>query len=257
VQNLKRSTRLFHGTFALAKKMGAARFLALVQSMILTYLGHSTFQISANGVNIVLDPFISPNPLAAGIDLKSIKADYILISHGHQDHVADVEQLASIHNSTVVACYELAMYYGAKGIAYHPMNIGGAKDFGSFKVKCVNAVHSSVLADGTYGGSAMGFVISFGNKHIYYSGDTALHMDMQLIKSQFSLSAAILCVGDNFTMGADDAIIAAGFVGCKNIIGMHFDTFPYIKVNHESVISKFENAGLSMTLPVPGQQIEI
>ncbi len=225
--------------------------------MILTYLGHSTFQISANGVNIVLDPFISPNPLAAGIDLKSIKADYILISHGHQDHVADTEQLASINNSTVVACYEIAVYYGAKGIAHHPMNIGGTKDFGSFRVKCVNAIHSSVLHDGTYGGSAMGFVISFGDKHIYYSGDTALHMDMQLIKSQFNLTAAILCVGDNFTMGAEDAMIAAEFVGCKNIIGMHFDTFPYIKIDHKSIVSKFEDAGLRITLPSIGQEIEI
>jgi L-ascorbate metabolism protein UlaG (beta-lactamase superfamily) len=225
--------------------------------MTISYLGHSTFQISANGVNIVLDPFITPNPLAAGIDLKSLKADYILVSHGHHDHVADLEQLANNNKSTVVASYEIAVYYGEKGIAHHPMNIGGTKDFGSFKVKCVNAVHSSVLPDGTYGGSAMGFVISFGDQHVYYSGDTALHLDMQLIKNQFNLTAAILCVGDNFTMGADDAIIAAGFVGCKNIIGMHFDTFPYIKINHESIISKFENAGLRITLPAIGQSVEI
>jgi L-ascorbate metabolism protein UlaG (beta-lactamase superfamily) len=225
--------------------------------MKLTYFGHSTFQLSANGVNIVLDPFISPNPLAAAINLNSIQADYILISHGHQDHVADVEQLAVNNQCIVVAAYEIATYYGSKGIAYHPMNIGGTKDFGSFKVKCVNAVHSSLLPDGTYGGNPMGFVISFGDKHIYYSGDTALHMDMQLIKSQFNLTAAILCIGDNFTMGADDAMVAAEFVGCKNIIGMHFDTFPYIKVDHESIVSKFEDAGLRMTLPAPGQQIEI
>lgn len=214
-----------------------------------TYLGHSSFLIEINGAKIIFDPFISPNPLASGIALNDLRCDYVFVSHGHFDHVADVETIARNSNAIIVANYEIATYFGEKNLRYHPMNIGGQWDFGQFKVKAVNAVHSSVLPDGTYGGSPIGFIVSGGGKSFYYSGDTALTLDMQLIANFQSVDRAFLCLGDNFTMGPEDALIAAQFIKCDTITGMHFDTFPYIKISHDDVIAQFEKAGKSLTLP--------
>lgn len=210
-----------------------------------------------DGVTLILDPFISPNPMASAIDVAELRADFVLLSHGHQDHVVDAELIAKNSDATIVAAFEIASYYGAKGLKYHPMNIGGTKDFGTWKVKAVNAVHSSVLPDGTYAGNPMGWLITIGGKTLYFSGDTALTMDMQLIPMWAKLDAAILCMGDNFTMGIDDAVLAAEFVKCNNIVGMHFDTFPYIKINHEDAIASFKKSGKTLHLPAIGESIEI
>lgn len=222
-----------------------------------TYYGHSTFLLELENARILFDPFISPNELAKGIDINSIKCDYILLSHGHGDHVADVEVIAKNNDATIVAIYELASYYGAKNYKHHPMNTGGRWDFGKFSVKVVNAVHSSVLPDGTYCGHPVGFIITEGTKSVYYSGDTALHMDMQLIGNYHKLDRAFLCMGDNFTMGVDDAIIAADFIQCNKITGMHFDTFPYIKIDHQKTIQKFDESGKTLVLPEIGKTYEV
>ncbi|MEY3398053.1 MAG: hypothetical protein RL220_647 [Bacteroidota bacterium] len=225
--------------------------------MKITYYGHSCFGIESGEIKLIFDPFISPNELAKSIDVNTIKADFVLLSHGHGDHVADVETIASANGSTVVAAYEIASYYGAKGLKYHPMNIGGRWDFGKWKVKAVNAVHSSVFNDGTYAGNPMGFVIEIEGKRFYYSGDTALHMDMQLIGKMHKPDFAFLCMGDNFTMGPEDALVAAEYIQCSNIIGMHFDTFPYIRIDHQKTISNFEAAGVKLMLPSIGQSWEL
>lgn len=222
-----------------------------------TYLGHSSFLVEINGIKIVFDPFISPNDLAKSIDVNSIKCDYVLVSHGHSDHVADVETIARNNDAVVVGAYELAAYYGGKGLKHHPMNIGGRWDFGKFNVKTTNAVHSSVLPDGTYAGNPLGFVVNSGEETFYYSGDTALTLDMQLIGKQHNLDAAFLCLGDNFTMGVDDALIAAEYINCKEIVGMHFDTFPYIRINHETAIKKFNDKGYNLTLPALELETEL
>ncbi len=226
-------------------------------TMNYTYFGHSSFLVEINGIRIVFDPFITPNDLAKSIDVNSIKCDYVLVSHGHGDHVADVETIARNNDAVVVAAYEIASYYGGKGLKHHPMNIGGRWDFGKFNVKAVNAVHSSVLPDGTYAANPMGFIVTSGNESFYYSGDTALTMDMQLIGNYYKPDFAFLCLGDNFTMGVDDAVIAADFIQCNRIVGMHFDTFPYIKINHETAIKKFADKGKTLSLPDIGINIEL
>lgn len=225
--------------------------------MKVTYYGHSCFSIEVGGKVLILDPFITPNELAKSIDVNSIKADFVLLSHGHGDHVADAETIARNNDATIVSTYEIATYYSAKNLKYHPMNIGGSWDFGHFKVKCVNAVHSSVFPDGTYAGNPMGFVISVGDKHLYYSGDTALTYDMKLIAEDFALSAALLCMGDNFTMGIQDAVKAAQFVNAKRVVAMHFDTFPYIKIDHAKAAQLFQEKGIELIFPEIGQSIEL
>lgn len=225
--------------------------------MKVTFYGHSCFGVETDGVSLLFDPFITPNELAKAIDVATIKADYILISHGHSDHVADAETIARQTGATIVAAYEIASYYGGKGLKYHPMNLGGKWDFGKFSVKAVNAVHSSVLPDGTYAGNPMGFVVQSSQDSFYYSGDTALHMDMKLIGEKNPPDTAFLCMGDNFTMGVEDACTASQYVNCKKVVGMHIDTFPYIRIDHEKAIKTFDAAGKKLVLPEIGQTFEI
>ncbi len=222
-----------------------------------TYYGHSSFMVEIDGVRIVFDPYISPNELAKAVDVNSIKCDYVMLSHGHFDHVADAELITRNNDATIISNFEIATYFGGKKLKYHPMNVGGQWDFGKFKVKLVNAVHSSVLPDGTYGGASVGFVVSGEGKSFYYSGDTALHLDMQLIGTYQKLERALLCVGDNFTMGIEDALIAAEFVKCNNITAMHIDTFPYIRIDHIRSVEKFAKAGMTLTLPEIGKTYDM
>ena len=226
--------------------------------MQITFYGHSCFAVTLKGGDqLVFDPFITPNEAAKAIDINSVKGNYVFLSHGHFDHVADAETVARNNDATVVSAYEIASYYGGKGLKYHPMNIGGKWDFGKFRAKAVNAVHSSVLPDGTYAGNPMGFVFEENNVRFYYSGDTALHADMQLIGQLNPCSLAFLCLGDNFTMGIEEAIIAAQYVKATTVVGMHFDTFPYIKINHEKAVEAFAKAGIRLILPEIGQTFEV
>jgi L-ascorbate metabolism protein UlaG (beta-lactamase superfamily) len=227
--------------------------------MKVTYCGHSCFQLEVEGTKILFDPFITPNPKTKGkVDAGKVEADYILVSHGHQDHVADAVSIAKRTGATVVSNFEITSWFETKGITkVHPMNIGGSVNLPFGKVKYVTAIHSSVLPDGTYGGNPGGFVIDFGDLCIYYAGDTALTLDMQLLAQQFEINHAFLPIGDNFTMGVDDAITASEFVKCKSVIGMHYDTFPYIVIDKADAISKFESAGANLTLMEIGETIEL
>ncbi|MCX6295728.1 MAG: metal-dependent hydrolase [Bacteroidetes bacterium] len=217
--------------------------------MNITYFGHSCFGVEVNGKHILFDPFISPNELAVNIDISSVKADFILVSHGHEDHIADVVSIAKRTNAKVVCNYEISVWLNKKGVATtHPMNIGGKWKFDFGNVKCVAAAHSSSLPDGTYGGNPMGFIIESAEGNFYYAGDTALTYDMKLIGDYRRIDFAFLPIGDNFTMGVDNAIIASEFIRCDKIIGMHYDTFGYIKIDKELAVSKFENAGNELIL---------
>jgi L-ascorbate metabolism protein UlaG (beta-lactamase superfamily) len=220
-----------------------------------TYYGHSCFGIEMQGKHILFDPFISGNELANDIDIRSIRPDYILLSHGHSDHVADAITIAKQSDATIIAAYEVAVWAGNQGVKYHPMNIGGKWNFDFGTVKSVVAIHSSVLPDGTYGGNPMGFVLTSGDTSFYYSGDTALTLDMQLIPKYKPLSFAVLCIGDNFTMGPEDAMEAAKMIGCKTIMGVHFNTFGYIKIDKEITIKSFNSNGLNLILPEIGESI--
>ena len=217
--------------------------------MNITYYGHSCFGIEVNGKDILFDPFISPNVLAKDINTNTIKADYIMVSHGHEDHIADVISIAKRTGAKVVCNYEIHTWFNKHGITNtHPMNIGGKWKFDFGNVKCVVAVHSSSLPDGSYGGNPMGFIIESSESNFYYAGDTALTYDMKLIGDYRNVNLAFLPIGDNFTMGIDNAIIAAEFIKCDKIIGMHYDTFGFIKVDKEEATRKFANAGRELIL---------
>jgi L-ascorbate metabolism protein UlaG (beta-lactamase superfamily) len=227
--------------------------------MQVTYYGHSCFSVKINGKDALFDPFISGNPLAEHIDVNSVKADYILVSHGHEDHVADLVSIAKRTGAKVVCSFEIHLWLNKQGVLNtHPMNVGGAWTFDDFaKVKCVTAIHSSSLPDGTYGGPAMGFIIESSQGSFYYSGDTALTYDMKLIGDYRKIDFALLPIGDNFTMSADNAIIACDFIKCNKVIGLHYDTFGYIVLDHDEVLKKFQLADKQLFLPKIGETIEI
>lgn len=226
--------------------------------MKITFLGHASLLIETLGKKLIVDPFISPNELAKGIDIEKLQADYILITHGHQDHVIDVEAIAKNTKAKIISNFEIVSYYGEKGFKGHPMNHGGKFNFDFGTLKYVNAVHSSVLPDGTYGGNPGGFVLWNEEGSIYIAGDTALTLDMKLIPITCpDLDLAILPIGDNFTMGVDDAKIAAQYVECNSIMGYHYDTFPPIKINSEEAIHHFKQSEKTLLLPEIGETIDL
>jgi L-ascorbate metabolism protein UlaG (beta-lactamase superfamily) len=217
--------------------------------MKVTYYGHACFAVEIGGKHLLFDPFITHNPLAKAIDIKKILADYILISHGHDDHLDDAVKIAKNTNATVIGNYEVVNWLGKKGASnVHPLNPGGSFNFGPGKAKLVNAIHSSSMPDGTYGGCAGGFVIESAEGNFYYSGDTALTYDMKLISEVTKLKFVVFCIGGNFTMDVDDAIRAAAMVQCEEIIGVHYDTWPPIKIDHVAAIEKFKAKGQTLHL---------
>lgn len=225
--------------------------------MKVIYYGHSCFSVLVGGKTLLFDPFITGNPLAKAADAKKIPADYILVSHGHEDHMADAVDIAKRTGALVIANYEVALWLNAKGAPnIHPMNHGGGFNFPFGRVKFVNAVHSSTMPDGANGGNAGGFVVESADGNFYYSGDTALTQDMKLIGESTKLKFAALCIGDNFTMGAADAVKAAEFIRCNEILGVHYDTFPPIEIDHTAAKKIFQAAGRTLHLPRPGESVE-
>jgi L-ascorbate metabolism protein UlaG (beta-lactamase superfamily) len=226
--------------------------------MKITFYGHNSLGIQISEMHILVDPFISGNDLAKEkIDIFKLKADYILLTHAHQDHSLDAEAIAKNTGATIVSNFEITSYYEAKGINVHPMNLGGSWDFEFGNVKYVNAIHTSSFPDGSYGGQPGGFVIEGEHKNIYIAGDTALTMDMKLIPMLTKLDLAILPIGDNFTMGIADAILASDFVQCDKVLGVHYDTFGYIEIDHEEAKRKFYDAGKDLMLLEIGESIEL
>jgi len=216
--------------------------------MKITFLGHACLSIELAGINIIVDPFVTGNSLAKDIDINSLKADYILITHAHQDHILDVESIAKRTGAKVVSNYEIVTHYGNLGIDGHPMNHGGSWQFDFGRLTYTNAIHTSSFPDGTYGGQPGGFILETKEGNVYIAGDTALTMDMKLVPLQTKLDLAILPIGDNFTMGIDSAVIAADFIQCSNILGYHYDTFGYIEIDHNAARNKFSEAGKELHL---------
>lgn len=226
--------------------------------MKITFYGQSCLGLQIGDINVLVDPFITGNDLAKDkVDINELKADYILLTHAHQDHTLDAEAIAKNTEAVIVSNFEIANYYEEKGIEVHPMNHGGSWDFEFGKLKYVNAIHTSSFADGQFGGQPGGFVIEGEHKNIYIAGDTALTMDMKLIPMQTKLDLAVLPIGDNFTMGVDDAIIASDFVECDKVLGCHYDTFGYIEIDHEEAKKKFYEKGKDLMLLDIGKSIEI
>lgn len=225
--------------------------------MKVTYYGHSSFSIEINGKTILVDPFISPNPQAAHIDINTLNVDYILITHAHYDHVMDVEALAKRTNATIISNHEIVTYYEKSGFKGHGMNHGGSWNFDFGKIKMVNAVHSSSFPDGANGGNPAGYVLQSDNKTIYIAGDTALTMDMKLIPLFFKLDLAILPIGGNFTMDVEEAVVAADFVECGHVLGVHYDTAPLIAIDKEAAKNKFSAKGKNLTLLGIGESLTV
>ncbi|WP_299547704.1 metal-dependent hydrolase [Seonamhaeicola sp.] len=225
--------------------------------MKITFLGHASLAIHVQGIDILVDPFITGNSKASNINIEALKADYILVTHAHQDHILDVEAIAKHNGSKIISNYEIVTHYNNLGIEGHPMNHGGQWDFDFGTVKYVNAIHTSSFPDGSYGGQPGGFVIEGEHKNIYIAGDTALTFDMKLIPMQTKLDLAILPIGDNFTMGIEDAIIASDFIECDKILGYHYDTFGYIEIDHDAAKRKFFEKGKDLMLLDIGAFIEL
>jgi L-ascorbate metabolism protein UlaG (beta-lactamase superfamily) len=218
--------------------------------MKVTYYGHSCFLIETQGKKLLIDPFITGNDLAKNIDIDGIRADYILLTHAHNDHTADVERVHKNNSSAkLIGAYEVVTYFSDKGIEGRGMNPGGKARFDFGTLKLVTAIHSSSFKDGTYGGNPTGIVIWNDEGCFYCAGDTALTMDMQLIPMTCPpLSFAILPIGDNFTMGYEDAALAAEFIRCDNIIGCHYDTFGFIKIDKDHAKNAFSARGKTLHL---------
>ena len=222
--------------------------------MKVTYYGHSCFAAHVANQTLLFDPFITGNELAKAVDVKKVPADYILISHAHEDHLADAADIAKRTGATIVSNYEIAVWFSKQGLPKtHPLNHGGGWKFDFGRVKFVNAIHSSSLPDGAYGGNPGGFVVESAEGNFYYSGDTALTMDMKLIGESTRLTFAALCIGDNFTMGIDDAIKAAEFVRCPEVLGLHYNTFPPIRIDAPAAFEKFKTARQHLHLLAPGE----
>jgi len=226
--------------------------------MKVRYYGQSCFGIEVGGKHLLFDPFISGNPLAKAIKIDEIPCDFMLISHGHLDHILDAEAIAKRTNCLVIGSYEVMDWLEKKGLKNtHKMNTGGGWQFDFGYVKCVNAIHSSVMPDGTYGGNPMGFVIESEDGVFYFAGDTALTLDMQLIPMICDqLDFAILPIGSNFTMDYRDAIVASDFIQCSTIIGCHYDTFDLIKIDHAEAQSAFVEEEKELILLEIGEDLE-
>ena len=222
------------------------------------YYGHACFAVEACGKTLLFDPFITPNPLAKGIDISRVTADFILVSHGHGDHIADVLDIAKRTGALIITSYEVGTWFEAKGVKnVQAMNHGGAAKMDFGRVKLTSAIHSSSMPDGSYGGNPCGFVVESSDGNFYYSGDTALTSDMKLVGELTKLSFAVFPIGDFFTMGIEDAVRAADFVGVSKFIGVHYDTFPPIKIDHKAALETARSAGKELLLPAIGETIEV
>ncbi len=226
--------------------------------MQFSFYGHSSFLVEVKGIKILFDPFFTGNPLAVSIDVNRVEADYIFLSHGHGDHSADIVSIAKRTGATVVAAAEIAGWLQKQGIEkVHPVNHGGPVQFSFGKARAVNAVHSSSLPDGTYAGNPLGFVFTTTEGDFYFAGDTGLTLDMQLIPLWAKLQFAVLPIGGNFTMDVQDAIYAADFIKCNTIIGVHYNTFGYIKIDTDQAKQDFASSGKTLLLPEVGETIEV
>jgi L-ascorbate metabolism protein UlaG (beta-lactamase superfamily) len=238
--------------------------------MTLTYFGHSCFLVEIDGHRLLFDPFISPNPKASAIDLNSLQADFVLLSHGHVDHIADAEAILKQTGAVLISNYEVVEWFKSKGIEKGVgMNIGGSYSLplesrsdkkespAAGKVKMFQAIHSSSMPDGAYGGAPAGFIVEIGEHCFYYSGDTALTLDMKLIGDQHDLDFAVLPIGDHFTMGAVDAALAAAYTGAGRVVGVHYDTFSPIEIDHAAAHRAFDTMDVELLLPAIGESIEL
>lgn len=221
-----------------------------------TYFGHACFLVEIAGKKILFDPFITGNDLAKHIDIYTIEADYILVSHGHADHIMDLLKIAHNTKALVISNAEITDWVVKQGYDHvHPMNFG-SKDFDFGKLHFVPAAHSSSLPDGSYGGNPGGFIVKTDDFSFYFAGDTSLTAEMTMIPYYGKLNVAILPIGGNFTMDVADATQASDLIKCDQIIGVHYDTFGYIVVDKEDALEKFKSKDKILYLPAIGESLD-
>ena len=226
----------------------------------LKYHGHACFSMAADGHRVIMDPFITGNPQAVE-ELCDIDVDVVLISHAHSDHLGDGIELAQQCGALLLATYEVALYCGRQGVEeVRPMHIGGRADLGFATVQLTVAHHSSsIVTDDSIQmlGAPCGFIVTMGGNRLYYPGDTALCADMELLGRLNDFDVATIPIGDTFTMGMEDGIIAAQLIGAKLNIPMHFDTFPVIAADPHEFVRRLGDEGLSGRVMEPGEEIEL
>jgi L-ascorbate metabolism protein UlaG (beta-lactamase superfamily) len=230
--------------------------------MNLTYLGHSCILLETGSHRLLFDPFLSESPTAPKGSADTVEADFILLSHGHDDHVGDALKIAKRCGATVIANYELASYLGEKGAQVHPMYHGGKRAFPFGEVKLTIAHHgsgypSSKPGEFLYMGAPAGLLVTANGKTVYHAGDTGLFLDMQLIGQMHAIDHAFLPIGDNFTMGVDDAAKAVEFLKPKAVTPIHYNTWPLISADPADFARKAERAGSRPVVLQPGQSCEL
>ncbi len=222
-----------------------------------TYYGHSCVAATDGTHRLIIDPFITGNP-QANLKASDIKVDFILVTHGHGDHLGDAVEIARRNQATIIAPNELAVYVSRQGAQAHNMHIGGAHNFPFGRVKLTIAHHGSAAGDGlVYTGNPCGFLITIGGKTIYHSGDTGLFYDMKLIGEMNSIDIAFLPIGDNFTMGIDDAVKAVEFLKPKKVTPLHYKTWPVIDAEPTEFASKLKGTGSEVVIMTPGQSMMV
>lgn len=223
----------------------------------ITWYGHACFLIKTKGTNLLTDPFLTGNPLAP-VRADQVEADYIFVSHGHGDHVGDGVAIAKRTGATVISNFEIQNWFVGQGVEnVHPQHIGGGHDYPWGRLKLTIAHHGSALPDGTYGGNPAGFLFYIEGKKIYHACDTGLFYDMKLIGEE-GIDLAILPIGDNFTMGPDDALRAVKLIEPKRVIPIHYNTFDVIKQDAHAWARRVENETSSKVLVLePGVTLEL
>lgn len=222
----------------------------------LTYLSHSSFILNDGTHSVVIDPFLTGNPTAP-VAVDAVRAQFVVLTHAHGDHLGDAVDIAAKQGATIIAVNELANYAAGKGLSAHNMHIGGAYDFSFGRVKFTIAHHGSSSPEGQYMGEPAGVVITMGGKTVYHCGDTGLFLDMQLIGERDHIDCMLAPIGDNFTMGVDDAVKAVEFVRPDLAVPMHYNTFPVIAADPTAFVTKVAEMGMQARVMEYGETLEI
>ncbi len=225
--------------------------------MKLKYFSHSAFQITTDdNKSILIDPFLDGNPTSP-VKSDEVTADYIILTHAHGDHIGDAFKIAEKTSPLFIAVNELADYVASRGFKAHNMHIGGAYNFDFGRVKFTIAHHGSITPDGKYAGEPAGVLVTINGKTVYHAGDTGLFYDMKLIGEMNDVDYFLVPIGDNFTMGIDDAVKATEFVNPKIVIPMHYNTFSVINADPNEFKSKAEAKGFNVKIMEYGEEIEL
>lgn len=222
----------------------------------LTYIGHSAFFIENSTCGILIDPFISQNPLAK-FDMNNKKITDIIVTHGHGDHLGDAVPISKSTGAVISAIFELANWCAAHGANANPVQMGGLLNYNWGKLRFVPAFHSNSTPDGKYAGMPTGVILEINGKKIYHCGDTCLSSEMKVIGEVYKPDIMLVPIGSHFTMDIDDAVLAAEWTGVKTVIPMHYNTFPPIQSDPQMFKTKLKDKGIECIVLAPGEKISI